>query len=421
MSYVPSEGGRDRHPARAAIFVDYEDLYRTLSASARRNGEVGSLISEMIEALKRSLLEERETQTAVSQAYADFTELNGKGDALQRALYLQGVESRFVPQSLQANAVEIQLCVDAMDLLHHRSDIDTFVLLTGSRSYLPLIQHFKRYGRRVLIVGLEEPPSLDLHAESQWVFDGRDLLSTSGRRVLSTSDGGRNVPATLHTDGVDSADFETVDDPVLIRGLEIIEEYFGQYDEVYLTPLLRKMSELLDERTCDPKAIISDLEDLHAVRLEKRQGFPHDYTVLIVERDHPDVQRVQQELADNEPYYYDDVDSSYDGDDGDDDVDDDFYVISSDGRDDADDDFDRVSFDGRDDDAVDDLDRLSSDGRDDYDAADPAAPMSGSDYRRDEGARADDHALDLPTDGFERDFEDDEFGDLDMQRSPSQR
>ena len=333
MSYAASEGVRDRPTGRAAIFVDYEDIFRTLIHTTR-DGEVGALISEMIEALKKSLLEERQTQTAVSHAYADFTELNGKGDALQRALYLQGVESRFVPQSLQANAVEIQLCVDAMDLLHHRADIDTFVLLTGSRSYLPLIQHFKRYGHRVLIVALEEPPLLDQvhHVDGGWFFDARDLLSASGQRVLARTDRTRADRAQVDRTQVDRAPanrtpaipsepvgrtalpYKSIEDPVLIQALEIIEEHFGQYEEVYLTPLLRKMSEVLEERSYDPKEIISDLEDTQAVRLEKRQGFPHDYTVLIVNREHPDVERVQQELSDRSPYYFDDVRSSYDED-----------------------------------------------------------------------------------------------------------
>lgn len=310
MSYAANDAGRDRQGTHAAIFIDYENLHHELNKKVRDRGEAGTLISEMIEALKRSLSEERQTRTAVSWAYADFTTLNGEGDAVQRALYLQGVESRFVPRSLQANAVEIQLCVDAMDLLHHRPDIDFFVLLTGRRSYLPLVQHVKRYGRRVLVVALEEPIALDQvqHLDGEWFFDARDLLSTAGHRHLSPAD--RTAPqqssnGSAGTSGPATADrttkrarFRAIDDPILIRSLEIIEEYFGHYEEVYLTPLLRKMSDLLDERTCDPKAIVSDLEDHVAVRLEKRQGFPHDYTVLIVERDHPDVERVQQEVSD---------------------------------------------------------------------------------------------------------------------------
>ena len=80
--------------------------------------------------------------------------------------------------------------------------------------------------------------------------------------------------------------------------LEIIEEHFGQYDEVYLTPLLRKLSEELgDLEDHDPKSLIGDLENAGAVRLERRRGFPYDYTVLLVNPNHPEVQAVREEFA----------------------------------------------------------------------------------------------------------------------------
>jgi hypothetical protein len=85
-----------------------------------------------------------------------------------------------------------------------------------------------------------------------------------------------------------------VDDPSGLRTLKIVEEYFGQYDEVYLTPLLRKLSALLQDD--DPKRIISDLEGCGAVWLEKRHGFPYDYTVLVVDEEHPTVLRIRDEL-----------------------------------------------------------------------------------------------------------------------------
>ena len=89
---------------------------------------------------------------------------------------------------------------------------------------------------------------------------------------------------------------------MLIRALQIIEEHFGQYEEVYLTPLLRKMSDLFDENECDPKAIVSGLEDHYAVRLEKRNGVPHDYTVLILVDGHPDVARVREDFQRTSAY-----------------------------------------------------------------------------------------------------------------------
>jgi hypothetical protein len=42
---------------------------------------------------------------------------------------------------------------------------------------------------------------------------------------------------------------------------------------------------------------VSDLEAAGAARLEKRNGYPYNYTVLIVNDDHPDVQSVHEELT----------------------------------------------------------------------------------------------------------------------------
>ena len=84
-----------------------------------------------------------------------------------------------------------------------------------------------------------------------------------------------------------------------VEALEVIERFFGQYDEVYLTPLLRKLSEELgDIDDHDPKSLIGDLEECGAVRLERRRGMPYDYTVLIVNGEHPTVIEIKEELAD---------------------------------------------------------------------------------------------------------------------------
>jgi hypothetical protein len=47
----------------------------------------------------------------------------------------------------------------------------------------------------------------------------------------------------------------------------------------------------------DPKSLVSELEAAGAARLEKRNGYPYNYTVLIVNDDHPDVQDVHEESA----------------------------------------------------------------------------------------------------------------------------
>ena len=95
----------------------------------------------------------------------------------------------------------------------------------------------------------------------------------------------------------------------------------------------------MDERRYDPKNLISDLEARQAVRLEKRSGFPHDYTVLILDERHPTVARIlsgkqrsesqTDAFASSSPWDYDEdasddaedngrIENDQDGDSGDD-------------------------------------------------------------------------------------------------------
>ena len=73
-------------------------------------------------------------------------------------------------------------------------------------------------------------------------------------------------------------------------------QHFGQYDEVYLTPLLRRLSEEMP-RDAEPKELIAELEEAGAVKLERRRGMPYDYTVLLVNDEHPEVQEARTEVG----------------------------------------------------------------------------------------------------------------------------
>ncbi|HMB90014.1 MAG TPA: NYN domain-containing protein, partial [Rhodothermales bacterium] len=145
MRFPSSENDKPRtKDLRAAIFVDYENLFSYLHGRIGSRGRPEEFINELLEELRRYLLEEARTQTAMTAAYADFSEMHGSGQFVQRALYLQGIEPRFVPMTLQRNAAEIQLCVDAVDTLYSRPDINTIIMVTGDRRYLPLVQQIKR-------------------------------------------------------------------------------------------------------------------------------------------------------------------------------------------------------------------------------------------------------------------------------------
>ncbi len=325
----PEADGARTQILRAAVYIDYENLYGAFFHRVSQRDHPDELINEVLEELRRYLMDEFHTQAALSRAYADFADLRGNGQFIQRALYMQGIETRFVPSTLQRNAAEIQLCIDAMDDLYNRSDIRSFVFVTGDRPYLPLIQQIKRNGGQVLVVTLQPPASTTnlQYIEDDIFLNAVNLLSEPSKRAI-TSDtssarprNGFQAPATPRQapERPEPVTYHPLESVGAQQTLEIIQEHFGQYEEVYLTPLLRKLSEMLDENHYDPKSLISELEDAGVVWLEKRRGFPYDYTVLLVDSNHPDVKESEKKYddvatGDYEDDEYDDVYDGYDDD-----------------------------------------------------------------------------------------------------------
>ncbi len=271
-----------------AAFVDYDDLYHTLLNKAGRAGQPESTITEAISALTPLLQRQMNAQVISCRAYADFATLSAPNETMS-GLSAAGVQPVFVAGEVQRNAPEIELTMDVCALLASRADVRRVVVVTGSRLHLPLLRRIKEQGRAIVLVSVE--PLLNRNA----------LLLDDGDRVLSLME---LVPDVLRSDAAltppppRDVEYHTIEDEGALRALEIIEEFFGQYNEVYLTPLLRKLSDEVDDDTIDPKTVISDLEEAGAVYLEKRRGYPHDYTVLIVDANHPDVDRVRQMFED---------------------------------------------------------------------------------------------------------------------------
>lgn len=291
-----------------AVLVDYENLYDLLVDHLQDDTHPDEFIIEMLEELNRYLQGRDLFQIAISNAYADFSALRGDGLFIQQSLYNQGLSPVFVSSKIDKNTSAYQLCLDVCSLLYTREDIESYVLISGNRVQLPLVQHLKSQGKNILVVTLEEVP---LSERSQvpgheTFLHAVDLLSEGAIRKLGdisktnpaarNGNYGRRLSRTSSTVQRDIT-YNEITDQIAYETLRVIEEHFGQYDEVYLTPLLRKLSESLDDQQNDPKSIINKLEDAGAVWLEKRRGFPYDYTVLLVDNEHPDVQQIHQDIT----------------------------------------------------------------------------------------------------------------------------
>ncbi len=272
----------------AALFVDYEELYPLIAQKVSTDAPADRYLSDLLYNLRRYLLLRRRWRVVHARVYGDFETLPD-GLLIQRSLAEQGLTPCFIPQLDRLDA-KLQLCVDALSTLNSYPETQAFIVVSGRSSYLPLLEHLRARGRHVALLQLLSPEDHVLERLGERaLLDPHVLMDHTGSRHLlarleSTAESRSAATPTFHALG---------DDPIALQTLVLIEEHFGRYEEVYLTPLLRKMSETFAPNI-DPKEVINRLEAAGAVRLERRRGFPYDYTVLIVESAHPDVQRVRE-------------------------------------------------------------------------------------------------------------------------------
>lgn len=76
---------------------------------------------------------------------------------------------------------------------------------------------------------------------------------------------------------------QSVSDPCALHALLILLSEFGEYKEIFLTPYLNRLREVMSQLAdYQRKALIHDLEMAGAIKVERRRGEPHDYSVVIV-------------------------------------------------------------------------------------------------------------------------------------------
>lgn len=272
----------------AALLIDYQNLHHFLK---NRLGDTSSPIdgtTHLVRALRERLADE-DISIARGCAYADFGGLDDHTRHVQRTLYLHGIIPVYVPDTMHRNSTDLQLSVDAVELRNRYTEIETFVLLGGDRDYAPVTQALLSGGKHVYHVGFREhlSPHLLEHTEGGIFIDAAELLPEG--TIITDDQVGEPIETTEFTE------ITEIENDVVYDALQVTHDFFGQYDEIYLTPLLRRLSdELGTVPGYDPKSLVSSLEDCGAARLERRRGMPYDYTVLILNEDHPDVIEVQE-------------------------------------------------------------------------------------------------------------------------------
>lgn len=285
----------------AVILIDFPNVKRVTGELIGDPGHATEIVHRVANELRIHATRTLGLNVIRTIAISTVSNTDSSSPVLQQSVLADGVEIRIVYCAEKERASSIELALAASDIARSTANIDSYVILSGDRWYVPLVQYLKRHGRSVVVASLEIPTAADQVPSdvAGCFFNARTLLQRAGQFETNGIHSSANEHFDEDADSKKPEETFPIDDSIARQGMEIIEQYFGQYKEVYLTPLLRKLTEQLQEEE-EPKTVVNYLEECGAVWLEKRRGFPHNYTVLLVNQDHPDVLEIKEAFKEND-------------------------------------------------------------------------------------------------------------------------
>ncbi|OYD08950.1 NYN domain-containing protein [Paludifilum halophilum] len=91
------------------------------------------------------------------EVYADFEQLQMSMTSLQKKrVHIHQVYGNGRGEEERKNAADIQLCLDAMDILHRIPEVTTFVIVSADQDMIPLMDRLWTRGKRVELFCLND-------------------------------------------------------------------------------------------------------------------------------------------------------------------------------------------------------------------------------------------------------------------------
>jgi uncharacterized protein (TIGR00288 family) len=164
----PSRPGTPHHEPHAALLIDFDNV--TMGIRSDLTKELKNLLNSAI----------IKGKVAVQRAYADWRRYPQYIVPLAEA----SVDLIFAPAygSSKKNATDIRLAIDALELVFTRSEIGTFILLSGDSDFSSLVLKLKEYGKYVIGVGIRESASdlLVQNCDEYYSYSGLTGLTRAG-------------------------------------------------------------------------------------------------------------------------------------------------------------------------------------------------------------------------------------------------
>lgn len=286
-----------------ALFIDVENIAYFLKPRIHKHDLVNA-VCEAIRNLEGRLQERSGVAPIIQSAYGDFERLDV---GFLRTLFLMGIEAHNVVGTDHKNAADMGLCIEAMETLYTRPEIRTFVLVAGDRDYIPLVQHLRRSGRDLHVCSIRPITSgdlLNLVAENRFI-DALELVPDHIREAVENYVEPEPViePKKVKAKPTAQAELETplpifeksvpIDDDATIEAiLTLFSERFLHRSEIWLKPYLTELQQSLGHLAdYERRALIGNMEQHGAIAIEKREGDEHQFSVILVNYDHPTIQK----------------------------------------------------------------------------------------------------------------------------------
>lgn len=161
---MPNESNRPD----VAVFIDFENVYVSVRDKLDANPNFESIMDRC----------EDFGRVVIARAYADWY----RYPRVTSALYANGIEPMYVPTYYYdremgrtgraiKNSVDMNLCIDAMKTLFTHPNIAKFVLATGDRDFIPLVNSIRQQGKEVIIIGVGGAASAHLaQSADEFIF-----------------------------------------------------------------------------------------------------------------------------------------------------------------------------------------------------------------------------------------------------------
>jgi uncharacterized LabA/DUF88 family protein len=291
----------------AALFIDFENIFHYVRKRTIDSERTQDIVLELIQELRKKLLAEYGMSCIIQNAYADFEQIEVNA---QSQLFLLGVETKNVVGTEHKNAADMRLSIDVLDTMYTRDEIDTFVLMAGDRDYIPVLLHLRKFAKLVQVAAFKEATSGDLLtmvgdgyidafsclskiSQSELEVGKERIQDQMQQRAQASNVQAEQIAEARAIGKIANVQFDKVkrlEDKNAFIALEVMLHNFGDKPEVWFTPYLNKLRNALQHLAeYERKALVTTLEMSGVIKVEKRRGEPHDYSVIVMNWSHPDV------------------------------------------------------------------------------------------------------------------------------------